>query len=163
MPRSRCSLVVALILLAATACGEEAAGEPSPSATHSASPGASPSANGKVFNFTLNPADSTVTSKGTITVTAGDRTVSIEVKINGLTSNSSHISHVHLGSCAPAGRGGIAFALNQVIADGQGMADTKTTLNAKYPPASGKWYVVVHSGPDMQGTNAKYLLCGNLF
>ncbi len=34
---------------------------------------------------------------------------------------------------------------------------------ATYPPASGTWYVVVHAGPDMQGTNATYLLCGNLF
>jgi hypothetical protein len=129
---------------------------PSPSASSSKSP-----APGKVFIFKLNPADSTVTSKGTITLTAGPRTTSIELKITGLQASSSHVSHIHLGSCS--GRGGIAFALNQVIADGQGNADTKTTLNITYPPGTGKWYAVVHSGPDMQGTNSKYLLCGNLF
>ena len=32
-----------------------------------------------------------------------------------------------------------------------------------YPPTSCSWYVVVHVGPDMTGTNSKYLLCGNLF
>jgi hypothetical protein len=32
-----------------------------------------------------------------------------------------------------------------------------------YPPTSGTWYAVVHAGPDMQGSNATYLLCGNLF
>ena len=153
------------MLVAATACGEQATAEPStsPSPSQSRSPGGSPSPAGKVFHFILNPADSTVTSKGTITLTAGARTTSIELKITGLTASSSHISHVHLGSCAPTGRGGIAFALNQVVADGQGVADTKTTLNITYPPASGKWYVVVHAGPDMQGTNSKYLLCGQLF
>ncbi len=52
---------------------------------------------------------------------------------------------------------------NQVIADGQGTSITRTTLKAAYPPKSGHWYVVVHSGADMQGSNAKYLLCGNLF
>jgi hypothetical protein len=87
--------------------------------------------------------------------------MTIELKITGLQANSSHVSHIHIGKCAA--RGGIKFALNQVVADGQGDADTKTTLKAAYPPASGTWYVVVHAGPDMQGTNSTYLLCGNIF
>ncbi|HEY3084717.1 MAG TPA: CHRD domain-containing protein [Candidatus Dormibacteraeota bacterium] len=160
MPKALCRLTVALALLALAACGGEgtatASPTPSPSATSSSSP-----TPGKVFTFKLNPADATVTSKGTITLTAGPKTTTLELKITGLQASSSHVSHIHLGSCT--GRGGIAFALNQVIADGQGNADTKTTLNITYPPATGKWYAVVHSGPDMQGTNSKYLLCGNLF
>ena len=72
-----------------------------------------------------------------------------------------HVSHIHIGSCQQ--RGNIFLALNPVIADGQGNADTRSTATANYPPASGTWYVVVHAGPDMQGTNATYLLCGNLF
>ena len=102
-----------------------------------------------------------MTAKGTITVTAAQKSVTVELKITGLQPASSHISHIHLGSCT--GRGGIKFALNQVIADGQGNADTKTTLSETYPPAGVHWYAVVHAGPDMQGTNSKYLLCGNLF
>jgi len=161
MPRTRCWLALASILLCAAACGGDQASTASPTP-----PGPSIAADksptpGKVFNFKLNPADSSVTSKGTITLTAGPKTTSIELKITGLQASSSHVSHIHLGSCT--GRGGIAFALNQVIADGQGVADTKTTLNIPYPPAGPKWYAVVHSGPDMQGSNSKYLLCGNLF
>jgi hypothetical protein len=53
--------------------------------------------------------------------------------------------------------------LNQVIADANGAADTRTQVPAVYPPASGHYYVVVHAGPDMQGSNAQYMLCGNLF
>ena len=86
----------------------------------------------------------------------------VELKIKGLPTMSSHISHVHIGRCTA--RGTIKYALNQVVADGQGEADIKTTIKATYPPASGRWYVVVHAGPDMNtSTNAKYLLCGNLF
>jgi len=85
----------------------------------------------------------------------------VELKITGLQAMSSHISHVHIGSCAA--RGGIKFAINQVVADGQGDVDIKTTVKATYPPTSGRWYVVVHAGPDMNGTNSRYLLCGNLF
>jgi hypothetical protein len=162
MPKALCGSVVALMVLAAAACGGEEAGNasPSPSESAQASPSQSPSPSAKVFTFTLNPADASVTSKGTITLTAGQKTVTIELKITGLQPASSHISHIHLGSCT--GRGGIKFALNQVIADGQGNADTKTTLNETYPPAGVRWYAVVHAGPDMQGTNSKYLLCGNL-
>ena len=155
-------MAIVLLFTATAACGDVGTAEqPSHSPSQSASPAGSPSAGGKVFTFKLNPADSSVTSKGTITVTAGAKTTSIELKITGLAASSSHISHIHIGSCT--GRGGIAFALNQVVADGQGVADTKTTLNVTYPPASGKWYAVVHAGPDMQGTNSKYLLCGELF
>jgi CHRD domain len=100
------------------------------------------------------------TAKGTITVTAVANTLTVELKIAGLQSKSSHVNHIHIGTCTA--RGGIKFALNPVIADGQGDADIKTTVKAIYPPATGKWYVVVHAGPDMNGTNAKYLLCGNL-
>jgi len=50
-----------------------------------------------------------------------------------------------------------------VVADGQGMADVRSRLDLTYPPSGTTWYVVVHAGPDMQGTNASYLLCGNLF
>jgi len=93
---------------------------------------------------------------------ADQSTTAIELKVSGLQANSSHVSHIHLGTCQS--RGGIAFALNQVVADGQGDSDVRTTLmNLRYPPASGTWYVVVHAGPDMQGSNSSYLLCGNLF
>ena len=101
------------------------------------------------------------TAKGTITVITGPDTVTIELTIAGLLPKSSHVNHIHIGSCAA--RGGIKYALNQVLADGQGDADIKTTVKATYPPTTGKWYVVVHAGPDMNGTNSKYLLCGNLF
>jgi hypothetical protein len=96
-----------------------------------------------------------------ITLIAAPHSVSIELKITGLQPNSSHVSHIHIGSCQQVGN--ISLALNQVVADGNGEADTRSTLTATYPPASGTWYVVVHAGPDMQGTNASYLLCGNLF
>jgi hypothetical protein len=157
-------LAVGLVVVCGTACGADqvATASTSPSPSGQASPSQSASPGAKIFNFKLNPAGSGITAKGTILLTAGQKTTTIELKIAGLQASSSHVSHIHLGSCT--GRGGIAFALNQVIADGQGNADTKTTLNVRYPPpSSGKWYAVVHAGPDMQGTNSTYLVCGNLF
>ena len=150
---------MALVTLAAiaSACGSSPA-----TATASASPSpaaASPSPSPSPLSFKLNGIKTT--ASGTITLIAVPHSVSIELKITGLQPNSSHVSHIHIGSCQQVGN--ISLALNQVVADGNGDADTKSTLTASYPPASGTWYVVVHAGPDMQGTNASYLLCGNLF
>jgi Cu/Zn superoxide dismutase len=149
--------VLATLVLLVAACGASGTGSsasPSPAAT-TPSPSSSPVG----LTFKLNGVNST--AKGTITASTQGGSLTVELKITGLAAASIHVSHIHVGSCQA--RGPIMFALNQVVADGQGDADTRTTLNAKYPPASGHWYVVVHAGPDMQGTNSSYLLCGNLF
>jgi Cu/Zn superoxide dismutase len=156
---SRWAGLAALLLLVA-ACGGIGSGQTSPSsASSSPAASASPKASGSKFDFTIsgvsNPA------KGTITLTSTGTSVTIEIKVGGLAANSTHISHVHIGSCTQ--RGSIAFALNSVVADATGAADARTTFQAHYPPSNGHWYVVVHAGPDMQGSNAQYLLCGNLF
>jgi Cu/Zn superoxide dismutase len=152
---------MALVTMAAiaAACGSSpptAAASPSPSP---AAPSPSPSTSPGGLSFKLNGINTT--ASGTVTLTAQPSNLLVEVKITGLQPNSSHVSHIHAGSCQQ--RGNISLALTTVAADAQGDADAKTTLTASYPPTSGTWYVVVHAGPDMQGTNATYLLCGNLF
>lgn len=144
----------------ATACGgsSQAASTPTPSAS-AASPSPNPSPSPSGLHFVLNGIHTSASGK--ITVMATPTSTTIELVISGLAADSSHVSHVHSGSCEQ--QGGILYALNQVVADGTGAADTRTTISAKYPPASGHWYVVVHAGPDMQGANATYLLCGDLF
>ena len=147
-----------LVTASAVACGgasQAAATTPSPVASPSPSPSPSPTG----LQFTLGGIHTSASGK--ITVTTTPTSTTIELVIAGLASDSSHISHVHSGSCQQPG--GIIYALNQVVADGTGAADTRSTIQAKYPPASGHWYVVVHAGPDMQGSNATYLMCGNLF
>lgn len=151
-------MAVALLM---SACGGETAATPPSTSSPSPEPSPSPSPTSPAgLTFKLNP-EPGVTAAGTVLVTPGVTSTTIELKITGLQAASSHVSHIHNGSCQQ--RGGIARALNQVIADGQGNADVKTTLQDRYPPATGHWYVVVHAGPDMQGSNASYLLCGNLF
>jgi hypothetical protein len=113
-----------------------------------------------VLVFQLNGVG-TATATGTVTLTSVGTSLTVEVRVTGLQGGSVHVSHIHGGTCTA--RGGILRALNPVIADSMGSADAKTTVNLKYPPATGHVYVVVHYGPDMVGTNSKYLLCGNLF
>jgi CHRD domain len=153
--------VLIALALTAAACGSSStssAGAASPS-TVAASPIPSPTPTPTVPTYKLNGINTT--ASGSVTVTAVSGSVTIALTVSGLPANSSHVSHVHLGSCEQ--KGGIAFALNQVVADGQGTAHATTTVSQTYPPTNGTWYVVVHAGPDMQATNATYLLCGNLF
>jgi hypothetical protein len=102
---------------------------------------------------------SAVPGTGTIVESNGSFTVTI--KLTGMAPNSSHVSHLHFGKCNQAG--GIAFALQQVVADSSGAATVTTSLAAAYlVPASG-WYVNVHHGPDFSApANAPSDSCGDL-
>jgi hypothetical protein len=153
------TLAMLAMAVVVAACGETSqAATPSPSPSPVvASPSPSPSPSGLTFHLT----GIHTSAAGTILLTKGEGTVTLELQITGLAADSQHVSHIHIGSCQQTG--GIIYALNPVVADGTGVADTKSLVHATYPPASGHWYVVVHAGPDMQGANATYLLCGNLF
>jgi len=98
---------------------------------------------------------------GSGNIVKGTDSFTVTIKLTGFAPNSSHVSHVHAGSCAQ--RGGIAYALVQVIADASGAATATTVVPAAYVlPASG-WYVNVHHGPDF--TEAGYApsdSCGDL-
>jgi hypothetical protein len=152
---------MAAVVMTAASCGAATSSTsttPSPGPVVT-TPASTPSAAALVFK--LNGVG-TVKATGTMTVTTQPGSLTVELKITGLQAASIHVSHIHIGSCAA--RGNIKFALNPVVADGQGEADVRSTVKADYPPKSGSWYVVVHAGPDMStSTSAKYLLCGNLF
>ena len=100
-----------------------------------------------------------VTGVGQVYKGSGNFTVSIQLK--GLKPNSSHVSHVHIGSCAK--QGDVAYALIQVIADSSGNATATTTVTEYYSmPATG-WYVNVHAGPDFsEPAYAPSVSCGDL-
>jgi hypothetical protein len=156
----KAAVALAALLLAASACASSATGAtPSPSPSLVASSPSPTPVQSPALTFKLNGVNSP--ASGTITLTTGPGTLTVRLVITGLAAASSHVSHIHAGSCTA--NGGVVFALNQVVADGQGNADVTTRLDATYPPASGTYYIVVHVGPDLQGPNASYLLCGNLF
>jgi hypothetical protein len=138
-------LVVLASILVVAGCGGGTASSASPS------PG---------INFTMTAQNASgVSGTGTIVKAAGSFTVAI--RLTGLKPNSSHVSHVHAGQCAQPG--GIAYALQQVIADSSGSATTTSTVLATYLIPTSGWYVNVHHGPDF--TDAGYApsdSCGDL-
>ncbi len=131
-----------------TACGGSGASNPSPSPTV------------KPIAFTMNAVGGSGVS-GTGKITKGSGSFTVTVKLTGLAANSSHVSHIHKGSCSA--QGGIALALQSVVADASGSGTATTTLPQDYlVPATG-WYVNVHAGPDLSSpANGKGISCGDL-
>lgn len=98
---------------------------------------------------------------GTGEVVKGSGSFKVTIKLTGMPANSSHISHVHTGSCAKPG--GVAYALSQVIADASGAATVTSTVQAEYSIPAGGWYVNVHHGPDFTApANGPSISCGDL-
>jgi len=153
-------MVATAALLAACGSSEQPpAASPSPSLSAPASASASAPATPPLTFSMKDVTGGKATGK--ILLTKGTGFFVVELQITGLETSSSHVSHIHVGSCQNPG--GIKFALSQVIADGTGAADTRTQIPTSFPPAGTRWYVVVHAGGTMQGSSASYLLCGNLF
>ena len=98
---------------------------------------------------------------GTGQIVKGIGSFTLTIELTGMAPNSSHVSHLHSGRCAQPG--GIAYALQQVIADASGAATVTTTVPAEYTVPGSGWYVNVHHGPDF--TDAEYApsdSCGDL-
>lgn len=86
----------------------------------------------------------------------------VTISVTGLVPNSSHPSHIHLGSCSTMGN--IQYPLNNVVADQHGNAFTTTVIGnvANGIPAHG-WYINIHHGPGLT-TPAQMapIYCGNI-
>lgn len=122
-------ILALLSLLLAAACGGQAA-------TASPPP---------TLNFVM-AAQNGSTVKGTGQIVESNGSFTVTVQLSGMTPGSNHVSHLHAGKCSAPG--GIAFALQPVIADSAGRATTTSSVPAGYAiPVSG-WYVNVHHGPD---------------
>lgn len=136
-----------LFLLVACGGGGSATASPTPTKTPSIS----------FSMMAMNGSGATGTGK--VVKASGSFTVTI--KLSGLAPNSSHISHVHNGSCAKPG--GIAYALSQVVADSSGNATATSIVPVAYSIPPSGWYVNVHHGPDFSApANGPSVACGDL-
>lgn len=143
-------LVVSVIgMLALVACGGGGTGS-----------AASPTPSTPSIKFTMVAQNNSGVS-GTGQVVKGSSSFTLTIKLSGMASNSSHISHIHNGSCAKPG--GIAYALTQVVADSAGAATVTSSVSVAYAVPAGGWYVNVHHGPDFSvPANGPSISCGDL-
>jgi hypothetical protein len=94
--------------------------------------------------------------------TPNDQTLNVNVRLYGLSPNSTHPVAIHSGSCPK--QGPVLYPLQNMVADAHGVADTTTQIkNVKNGiPASG-WYVNVHNGPRLSpAIQFLSIVCGNI-
>ncbi len=79
----------------------------------------------------------------------------------GLTPNSMHPAHIHMGSCSK--KGSIAYPLPKVVADTHGVALAATTVDVPGGiPATG-FYLDVHNGPGLSTDDQRLsIVCGDI-
>lgn len=137
--------LIGILVIAACGAGGAATASPSPSPQ---------------IGFDMVPQNGSHVA-GAGQVEKGTGSFIVTIRLTGLAPNSSHVSHVRAGSCASPG--GIAYALQEVIADSSGAATTTSTVLTTYSVPTSGWYVNVHHGPDF--TESEYATsdsCGDL-
>jgi hypothetical protein len=100
---------------------------------------------------------------GYANLTLHNGTLTVTVSEFNLVPYSSHMEHIHAGSCESQVPGNIVYTLSTLTADGSGFAYAKTVIhNVNSIPKSG-WYINVHFSTDLS-TQAGYDVvdCGNV-
>jgi hypothetical protein len=84
--------------------------------------------------------------QGMAQVSVMDQIITVTLSLHGLAPNTTHMAHIHIGTCAA--QGPVLFALRPVVADAQGNAMTVTRItDHTLPPA--QWYINVHEAGTM--------------
>ncbi|HEX3641803.1 MAG TPA: CHRD domain-containing protein [Ktedonobacteraceae bacterium] len=103
-------------------------------------------------------------ASGTAQLSIESGKLTVKLTVTGLAPNSTHIAHIHKGSCEA--QGAVLYPLTSVVADASGKGTSTTTVpNVSSIPASG-WYVNVHraSTKDDLSTQTGFdpITCGNV-
>jgi len=90
--------------------------------------------------------------------------LTVKVTLSGLVPNSTHIAHIHSGSCEA--QGAVKYPLNPIVADGQGNGTSITTVDQVTTIPSSGWYVNVHLGGTKDELSTQTgddpIACGNV-
>ncbi len=92
----------------------------------------------------------------------GATTSNVVVIVSGLTPQTTHPAHIHLGVCGS--NGPILYALPPLTPGPTGIAVTTATILTTIVPAPGVngWYINVHQGPTLTGAGATPIACGGV-
>ena len=79
---------------------------------------------------------------------AGNGTTSVVVRVKGLRPGTTHIAHLHLGTCAALQPGLIIHDLGPLVANARGIAVDRTVIEGSTVGVEDcEWWVAVHEGP----------------
>jgi hypothetical protein len=90
--------------------------------------------------------------------------LTVQITLSGLEPNSTHMAHIHKGSCEA--QGGVLYPLNPVVADASGKGTSTTTVDQVASMPGNSWYVNVHLGGTKDELSTQTgddpIACGNV-
>jgi hypothetical protein len=100
-------------------------------------------------------------ASGSAQLTLSDGTLTVKLTMSGLAPNSTHMAHIHGGTCSSQGK--VVHGLNPVVADASGNGSSTTVLTGISSIPSSGWYVNVHLTMDMSTqTGNDPIACGDV-
>ena len=93
---------------------------------------------------------------------AKSENLTVTIKLVGLTQNSTHPAHIHLGDCKAMGP--VKYMLNNVVADAAGVGTSKTVIkDVDGGIVASGWSINVHNGPGLAPADQFIpIACGNI-
>jgi Cu/Zn superoxide dismutase len=100
-------------------------------------------------------------ASGTAALSLANGQLTVKITMSGLTPNSAHAAHIHVGSCT--NQGAVVHPLTNVTADGNGNAMSSTTVAGVTSIPSAQWYINVHGSTNLNTqTGFDPIACGNV-
>jgi hypothetical protein len=103
-------------------------------------------------------------ASGSTQLSLADGKLTVTTTVSGLVPNSTHIAHIHEGSCEAQGK--VLYPLNPVVADANGKGTSTTTIDQITSIPNSGWYVTVHFGGTADElstqTGSDPIACGNI-
>lgn len=104
-------------------------------------------------------ADQNVTGNAQLAVNNGGLTVT--VTLHDLVPHSTHMLHIHTGSCASQGK--VVYSLKSVVANASGVGTSTTVIPGVASIPDSGWYINAHLGPSLNTqTGFDPIACGDI-
>ncbi|MBA2392044.1 MAG: CHRD domain-containing protein [Ktedonobacteraceae bacterium] len=93
---------------------------------------------------------------------AMSHTLMVTIAVTGLAPKSTHLAHIHTGTCRSLGQ--IVSTLNPLVADAHGVGMSITMIgNVMAGIPTGRWRINIHNGPTFAtGLDARPIACGTI-
>jgi hypothetical protein len=93
-----------------------------------------------------------------------DNKVIVTMNVSGLAPNTTHMAHIHAGTCQA--QGAVVYPLQPVVADVNGNATSTTVINNAKNFSASQLYINIHEAATMNGlttqTGFNPIACGNI-
>ncbi len=103
-------------------------------------------------------------ASGTAQLSIAGGKLTVKVTLSGLAANSTHIAHIHTGTCDAQGK--VLYPLTSIVANSNGNGTSTTIVDHVSSLPANSWYVNVHQAATMNdlGTQTGFdpIACGNI-